>query len=229
MSQKCGRLKVSSSNTLPCGCQAHASHTLCPVAERIARQCAVRFCSRAQSSLELSDFHVAARLAAWKAQKAYRADRGAAFTTWISLRVSGELKNFIRSEDHLPRSVRQGCSGDEIPAHLAQPLSLDSPADTHRDSGGESPDLLDVLFATPAFHDRDGMTEGLRAAEVRSLLHSLTPRERIAVECLYWHHLSPRETALLMGRSRRRVVQLHSAALARLRKAAAQQLEGAQP
>lgn len=212
------------------------------------RYLALRLKSRLPRSVELGELISSGALGLMEALGKFRAQMGIRFETYAESRIRGAMLDELRRLDWFPRSLRQrlrvldetsrklehehgrqateeelaaatGLALDEVRQGLEAMqsqlwLSLDAIQDTMAgdgEAGGELPHLE---------AERKELAE-----RIVPLLDSLTPREKLVLSLYYTEELNMREAAEVMGVTEGRVSQLHSQALARLRREFARQYE----
>ena len=212
-----------------------------PLVKRIAHH----LMARLPASVEFDDIVQAGMVGLLDAVSRYEATQGAQFETYATQRIRGAIMDELRSNDWLPRSLRQSMrkieaaisaleqrhgrapAESEIAAHLKVPLAeyqrMLQDARGHQllyaedfsNADGESP--LDGGSAE-ARHD---MFAGLLEQELRKQLSrsvaELPEREKILMSLYYEKELNQREIGEVLGVTESRVCQLHSQAVARLR------------
>ena len=202
---------------------------------------ALRLKARLPQNIELSELVSAGTLGLMEAFGKFKPDLNVKFDTYAENRIRGAMLDELRSMDWLPRSLRQrvrlldetilrleGISG-KTPTEedLAAETGLD-PKDIRQGLEALQSKLclsLDAIQDTVAgegvFADGEPYAktaEGEILERVTSLIDQLTPREKLVLSLYYTDELNMRETADVMGITEGRVSQLHSQALARLRR-----------
>jgi RNA polymerase sigma factor FliA len=212
-----------------------------PLVKRIAHH----FMARLPASVEFDDVVQAGMVGLLHAVSRYEATQGAQFETYATQRIRGSIVDELRSNDWLPRSLRQSMrkieaaisvleqrhgrapAESEIAAHLNVPLAeyqrLLQDARGHQllysedfnNADGESP--LEGANA----ENRHDMLDVLLQRELRKRLSKsiadLPEREKMLMSLYYEKELNQREIGEVLGVTEARVCQLHSQAVARLR------------
>ena len=212
-----------------------------PLVKRIAHH----LMARLPASVEFDDIVQAGMVGLLDAVSRYEATQGAQFETYAAQRIRGAIVDELRSNDWLPRSLRQSMrtieaaisaleqrhgrppAESEIAAHLKVPLAeyqrMLQDARGHQllytedlsNADGESP--VDGGSA----ESRHDMLAGLLEQELRKRLSKcvaeLPEREKILMSLYYEKELNQREIGEVLGVTESRVCQLHSQAVARLR------------
>ena len=139
-----------------------------------------------------------------KASRSYDPSRGAVFKTYAYHRIRGAILDEVRRLDFLPRSVRDKArkEGTQAPAVVGLPTDEDGheslAAADPEDSAVEQADLRERL-----------------AAEIARLPEKL----RLVMTLYYGEEMKMRAIGDRLGLTESRVSQLHSNAVARLRRA----------
>ena len=201
---------------------------------------ALRLKARLPRSIELGELISAGTLGLMEALGKFRPQFGIKFETYAETRIRGAMLDELRRMDWFPRSLRQRVrvldeairkaehelgrqpSEDELcamtglaPHEVRQALealqnqlwvSLDSIQDTVSADGAPA---MEPYAAT-------AMRELVE--RVTPLIDTLTGREKLVLSLYYTEELNMRETAEIMQITEGRVSQLHSQALARLRR-----------
>ncbi len=202
---------------------------------------ALRLKAKLPRSVELTELMSAGTLGLMEALGKFRPQLGIRFDTYAENRIRGAMLDELRRLDWFPRSLRQRVrqldeavwriehekgrppTEEELQAHTGMTvkdirvglealqnqlcLSLDT--------------IQDSMTAEPAAMEgepfRDTALAEL-AERVATLMDTLTPREKLVLSLYYSDELNMREAAEVMGVTEGRVSQLHSQALARLRR-----------
>ncbi len=178
----------------------------------------------------------------------YDMDREVKFETYASIRVKGAIIDYIRKQDWVPRRVRKnarnlenaistlwaefgrqptdeelanylGISTDELHANMAQ---------THNASIVSFEELLEEgvagaeIAAANMSAVADAPEEALFSNEFKEVLtktiEQLPDKEKLVVAMYYFEHLKLREIAEVLQVSESRVCQLHTSAIAKMKK-----------
>ena len=212
------------------------------------RYLALRLKSRLPRSVELGELISSGALGLMEALGKFRAQMGIRFETYAESRIRGAMLDELRRLDWFPRSLRQrlrvldeasrkieheqgrppteeelgqatGLALDEVRQGLEAMqsqlgLSLDASQDTMAGEGEAGAGLPHLKAEKKELAER-----------IAPLLDCLTPREKLVLSLYYAEELNMREAAEVMGVTEGRVSQLHSQALARLRREFARQYE----
>jgi len=198
--------------------------------ERIAR----RLISRTGLRSAYDDLWSAGAIGLIEAGRRFDASRGASFATFAEHRVRGAMLDELRRLDHLPRRLRNrtddlvktrkrlaGNLGREATVEeVATELGVDVEEASDMAALLEQPLPLESILPTLAGTEATDATV-LRAEAVRRLteaLEKIPERLRMVLSLHYIEDLTYREIAGMLKVSEPRVCQLHSEALAQLRK-----------
>lgn len=202
---------------------------------------ALRLKAKLPRSVELTELMSAGTLGLMEALGKFRPQLGIRFETYAEGRIRGAMLDELRRLDWFPRSLRQRVrqldeavwriehekgrapTEEELQAHTGMPvkdirvglealqnqlcLSLDT--------------IQDSMAAEPAAMEGEPFKDTALAElveKVATLMDTLTPREKLVLSLYYSDELNMREVAEVMGVTEGRVSQLHSQALARLRR-----------
>jgi RNA polymerase sigma factor for flagellar operon FliA len=213
-----------------------------PLVKRIAQH----LMARLPASVEFDDIVQAGMVGLLDAVSRYEPAQGAQFETYATQRIRGAIVDELRSNDWLPRGLRQSMRKieaaisvleqrhgrppveSEIAAQLNVPLAeyqrklQDARAhqllyaEDFNNGDGES--LLEEGAGAQARHNT---LDGLLQKELRDRLSlsvaELPEREKILMSLYYEKELNQREIGEVLGVTESRVCQLHSQAVARLR------------
>lgn len=202
---------------------------------------ALRLKAKLPRSVELTELMSAGTLGLMEALGKFRPQLGIRFETYAESRIRGAMLDELRRLDWFPRSLRQRVrqldeavwriehekgrapTEEELQAHTGMPVKdirvglealqnqLCLSLDTIQDSMAAEPAALEgEPFKDTALAE---LTE-----RVATLMDTLTPREKLVLSLYYSDELNMREAAEVMGVTEGRVSQLHSQALARLRR-----------
>ncbi len=138
-----------------------------------------------------------------KAARSYDASRGAEFKTYAYHRIRGAMLDELRSLDFLPRSIREKAKaeGEDAPAVVSLPTDEDG-ADGLT---GENGDNRQVENAELMAALQEGIT-------------GLPEKMRVVMHLYYNEGRRMREIGEMLALTESRVSQIHSAAIARLRR-----------
>jgi RNA polymerase sigma-B factor len=208
---------------------------------------AMHLARRYPSGRESDDVAQVASLALVKAVDRFDPDRGAAFTSFATPTILGEIKRYFRDYGwtvRVPRDLQDLALRVE---RITQPLTgrlgrAPTPAELAAELGETVERVLDALQsatahrpepleprprdgeepspATPAVEDA-GYERVEDAAAVDSLLSRLPERDRVIVELRFRHELLQREIADAVGLSQMQVSRILTHSIAQLRDLAA--------
>ncbi len=204
---------------------------------------ALRLKTKLPRNVELGELISAGTLGLMEALGKFQPQLGIRFETYAENRIRGAMLDELRRLDWFPRALRQrvrqldeamrrvehekgrqateeelqtltGLDAKEVRQGLEAFqsqlwLSLDAIQDSLSNEDGQS--SVGEPYQSTA---RQEMVE-----RVAPLIDTLTPREKLVLSLYYTDELNMRETAEVMGITEGRVSQLHSQALARLRRA----------
>ena len=178
----------------------------------------------------------------------YDMDREVKFETYASIRVKGAIIDYIRKQDWVPRRVRKNArnlenaistlwaefgrqpTDEELASHLG--ISTDelhsNMAQTHNASIVSFEELLEEgvagaeIAASNMSTAADAPEEALFSSEFKEVLtktiEQLPEKEKLVVAMYYFEHLKLREIAEVLQVSESRVCQLHTSAIAKMKK-----------
>lgn len=192
-----------------------------------------------------ADLHSAGALGLIDAIDRYDSTRGASFETYARTRIRGAVQDALRRDDWMPRRARQQFralqatrarlahrlgrepSRDELAEALDWPTELIDQVHSQATTGAIH--SLDVLLqeaasgrtAEPLALEPDPADVGSQAAlivQVRTAMEGLSPRERQVLRLCYQRGLTQREASRVLDLSEARVSQIHTSAVAGLRR-----------
>jgi RNA polymerase sigma factor for flagellar operon FliA len=205
-----------------------------------------RIAARLPRSIDVQDLRSAGIFGLMRAVENFDLDRGTPFESYCATRVRGAILDELRSQDWVPRLVRNRASlyndavgvlrkrlGREPSAHeAAEELAL--PLEETERLARES--NLTSVFTLCAQDDRDDDPRVLRKLDVlmdkdselpfeklvaqdlaASLVKVLAPGERTVVALYYHENLTMKEIGRVMGISESRVCQIHTKTLKKLK------------
>ncbi|HET7313968.1 RNA polymerase sigma factor FliA [Salinisphaera sp.] len=223
--------------------RTQAVHTYLPMIRRHALALQVRL----PPSVELDDLIQAGTMGLLDAFDRYESGQGATFATYASQRVRGAMIDELRSRDWLPRSVRRGAR--ELSTAIERLEHRLGRAPREREIAEELDISLDDYHAllndvnnglilsyqehgTPESEPSrlaDSVETGgdpflstfvdARREDLMDAIDDLPERERMLLGLYYQEDLNLKEIGAVLGVTESRVCQLHSQAVARLRKA----------
>lgn len=178
-----------------------------------------------------------------KAIEKFDLDKGVSFETFATYRIRGEIIDFMRRNDWVPRNVRkkileiENASGSLINELGRQPndeeLSkklgigtndlLQILADTEKFSLISFEELIyDTVKTDSEFADFDTPESHLHEHELLDMLakslDELPERERLILTLYYYEELTLKEISGILGVSESRVSQIHSRSIEKMRK-----------
>ncbi len=172
---------------------------------------------------------------------------GTQFSTYATLRIRGQMLDYLRAQDWLPRTARQRAqavqqavndlwgisqrtpTNEEVAEHLGLPLPKvqQSFADASRVivsldsfinlSQEDDVSLHDVLADEGQSGPSQIFDEGELQARVMDTLKHLPEREQLVLSLYYYEELTLKEIGVVIGVSESRVCQLHARAVLNLR------------
>ncbi len=211
----------------------------------LVRFIAERICSKLPNSVDVDDLVQEGTFGLMDAIGKFDADRGVKFKTYCSTRVRGAILDALRSQDWVPRLVRQrasklnelrntfqasyGCEPTDN--EMAKALDVeedDLPTMLKKAQPRAMLNLSDRRVSPNSDTDSDidtlgesGEVDPLEVVKRRDLMEvltrALTPKERMILEYYYLKGLTLREIGLLMSLTESRVCQIHSNVIKRLR------------
>lgn len=202
---------------------------------------ALRLKSKLPKNVEMSELISAGTLGLMEALGKYQAQLGIRFETYAENRIRGAMLDDLRRLDWFPRSLRHRVrqlddavwriehekgrppTEDELQEHTGLSvkdvrsglealqnqlcISLDAIQDS---LSPESVSLEGEPYQNTAFNEL--------VDKVATLIDTLTEREKLVLSLYYTDELNMKETAAVMGVTEGRISQLHTQALARLRR-----------
>lgn len=213
---------------------------------------AARLKSKLPKAVELGELISAGTLGLLEALGKFRPDMAIKFDTYSENRIRGAMLDELRRVDWLPRSLRQRVrtldaamqrlGGEENEAVTEERLSQETgmPLKDVRETLEAmqnqlclSLENLQEAFAFDArAPDENGPYQTAAAHDLidklAALIGQLTPREKLVLSLYYTDELTMREAAEVMGITEGRVSQLHTQAIARLRRGFLSQYGSAQ-
>lgn len=212
----------------------------------LVRKVAHQMKARLPPNVELDDLIQAGMMGLLDAINRYEDNHGAQFETYAVQRIRGAMIDELRSNDWMPRGMRQnmrkiefamttmqqrlGRAPTETEVAKCMNLSLADYQDLLTDGGGHQ------LVYYEDFHDGEQgesfldrycsdtsgdplkalMNTDFRQTVVASI-HALPEREKILMGLYYEKEMNLKEIGAVMGVSESRVSQLHSQAISRMR------------
>ncbi len=213
-----------------------------PLVKKLAHQMKAKL----PPSVEVDDLIQAGMIGLLDAVNRYEEGHGAQFETYAVQRIRGAMLDELRSNDWMPRSMRQNMRKVEDALNILQQRLGRSPTESEvakqlkltlvqyqemlADGGGHQ------LVYYEDFHDSDSsehfldryctdasddplqalMNTDFRAAVIDAI-NGLPEREKILMGLYYEQELNLKEIGAIMNVSESRVCQLHSQAVSRMR------------
>lgn len=158
---------------------------------------------RLPHSVSEEELHSAGMVGLLKAARSYDPSRGAEFKTYAYHRIRGAMLDELRSLDFLPRSLREKAreKGEQAPAVVGLPTDEDGS------------DSLEVQAMISGAIENQELAEALQIA-----IRSLPDKMRVVMHLYYNEGRRMREIGEQLNLTESRVSQIHSAAVARLRR-----------
>lgn len=213
----------------------------------LVRRLALQLLSRLPASVELDDLIQAGMLGLLDAVTRYQAMPQAQFETYASQRIRGAMLDELRTNDWVPRGLREKSRRIEravrtleqrlarAPSELEIATELEMPLreyqemlqDAHGAQLLYTEDLGEEVDApgasvedAPARHTADPLTallEGDLRATLVSAIERLPDREKLLLSLYYEQGLNLKEIGAVLGVGEARVCQLRTQAISRLR------------
>lgn len=217
----------------------------------------VRSISRHMDSLthgyvERDDLESCGMIGLLKAIEKFDPDRGVTFETFAAYRIRGEMLDYVRRNDWVPRGVRKRAQDFEgiltklmgelghhpSEAEVAEALGVPENGVQHLYADLEQYNLLSleelIQVSEPAAGGDNADEQSPEGyVQERELQHTLTgaiesmpERERLIVTLYYYEGFSQKEISGILGVSESRVCQLHARAIGMLKKAMQEYING---
>lgn len=178
-----------------------------------------------------------------KAVESFDPDRGIKFDTYASIRIRGSVVDYIRSQDWVPRTVRDKSKQiedsflklretfDRDPSYqeIATDLQITGEkvesilCDAHSYNMISLEELISDKFESFDVEDKENqpahallLIKELKAVLARAI-DSLSDKERMVISLSYYENLKVKEIADVMQISSSRVCQIHSTALIKIK------------
>ena len=168
----------------------------------------------------------------------YDIHRGNKFETYAGLRISGAMKDDLRSRDWISVSLRQkirkyeaavnklegtlghGVTDEELAQELEMTVDQVHQLERQINAATVVP-LGDYMKAEMATPNEDDPYSGIEYVEMKETLKraldELTDKEKLIVSLYYYDELTMKEISLIMHLSEARICQLHTKAMFKLR------------
>lgn len=202
---------------------------------------ALRIKSKLPKNVELGELISAGTLGLMEALGKFEPQYGIRFETYAENRIRGAMLDELRRLDWFPRSLRHKVRVlDEVMQHIEHEKGRPATEEELQAcTGFELKDIRQALEALQsqlwvsldAIQDNVGNENPVNNSEPYTLtasaeliarliplINNLTDREKLVLSLYYAEEMNMRETAEIMGITEGRVSQLHSQALARLRR-----------
>ncbi len=219
-----------------------------PDQERIVRHygpkvkyLALRMKAKLPKNIELAELIAAGTLGLMESFTKFRPALGIRFDTYAENRIRGAMIDELRKLDWFPRSLRRRVRTLDEAVQRLEHLEGRAPTENEL-AEATGLEIQEVREGLEALHNQfclsldmiqesfgmeqaseeagpDGQAASREMVErVAELIEQLTPREKMVLSLYYSDELNMREAAEVMGITEGRVSQLHSQALARLRR-----------
>ena len=161
-----------------------------------------RFRGRLPSSVSEDELFSAGQIGLWAATGSYDESLGASFKTYAYHRIRGSILDELRRLDPLPRTQREKArrEGYDPPSFHSLPTDENGHerlAGTEREAECENQELIEVMHR---------------------MIAELPDKMRLVMSLYYQDRLKMREIAAQLNLTESRVSQIHTNAVARLRK-----------
>ena len=205
-----------------------------------------RIAARLPRSIDVEDLRSAGVFGLMRAVEKYDLTIGTPFESYCALRVRGAILDELRSQDWVPRLVRNRSSAykkthTKLKAELDREPAVHEVADEMGCTENEAAKLaresnLTTVYTLCQQDDRDDDPRGLRRLDIlmdrrsqvpfermvsidlaKALVNVLTKAESTVVALYYKEGLTMKEIGRVMGISESRVCQIHTKTLKRLR------------
>ena len=176
----------------------------------------------------------------------FNAQKDVKFETYASLRIRGSILDQIRKMDWIPRTVRQkqkkldeaikriemktgknatdeelaaevGITADELLIWQSQ-LKITNVVSLNEFVEQGSEPIMDAKGNSHFIQPEDKIEENELKEVLKDTLETLTEKERKVIEFYYYEELTLKEISKILGVSESRISQLHTKALAKMRK-----------
>lgn len=214
-----------------------------PMVKSIAR----KWASRMPPSVEIDDLIAIGCIGLMNAIERYEPARAESFSAYVRMRIQGEILDDLRSEDVVPRTVRemsaritratheimastgQAPSSSEIAEHLGVSLkrfreirySLARGSIISLDGMGAREDgrgVHDILEDVSAVDACNALERQEFQGQVQEAISQLRPRYKDVIHLYYVEEMTMKEIGEILGVSEARICQIHKSAVSALRK-----------
>lgn len=200
----------------------------------LVRFVAQRIAARLPASIDVDDLISAGVIGLMDAIEKYDPSRDNKFKTYAEFRIRGAILDELRAQDFVPRSVR-----DKVKRLDAAQLKLEQMlgrAPTHAEVAGMlAVDILDLHTFMPARYaserneqvatmsaDADSPFDAFALRRTRNqvirMIEGLPEQQRLVVSLYYLEDMNLKEIGRILGVTESRVSQIHSFALANMRR-----------
>lgn len=161
-----------------------------------------RFIPRLPGTVSEEELYSAGMMGLWKASQSYDSSKGAEFKTYAYHRIRGAILDELRALDFLPRSMRERAreEGVSAPAVVGLPTNEDGSEILLGEDEKESVENTDLHSA------------------LLSEMRALPEKMRLVMHLYYQEGMKMLDIANDLGLTESRVSQIHSNAVARLRR-----------
>lgn len=199
-----------------------------------------RVMSVSGSYAESDDLNSCGTIGLIKAVEKFDQTKGVTFETFATYRIRGEILDFVRRSDWVPRGVRKRVMELENAENELVSLLGRRPSDEELcermgvqnrvlEKTRASAEHFHVLSFEEMLHDAEGAVAGgdspegvLQESELQEMLtkavENLPERDRLVVTLYYYEELTLREISEVLGVTESRVSQIHSRAVNRMKK-----------
>lgn len=214
----------------------------------LVRQIAMQIIVRCPANVELDDLVNVGCIGLMDAAERYNVAYGKPFRFYAELRIRGEILDELRNTDWVPRSTRRRFdqidkkrlelekkAGNPVTdSELAQALGIRLErlqrvnGKVHsgnflslEDLGGQDEEQKDLLEALKNNEPDPDTVLRMKETEqqLASAIAELPEREKLMISLYYFQEMPLKEIGVILGVTESRVSQMHSRALARLKKA----------
>ena len=210
----------------------------------LVKSIARRAASVSGSYVDLEDLVSFGMLGLIKAVEKYDIDKGVSFETYATYRVRGEIIDYMRRNDWVPRGVRKRAQDIEKATEAFKNTNNREPTQDELcvTLGVKRNDITQVLsdcarLNTISFEEmiqetvktdrnlicdetpEEALAQGELLEQLAEAIDSLPERERLVIALYYHEELTLKEISSIMSVSESRVSQLHTRAVKNLKKA----------
>jgi len=147
----------------------------------------------------------------------------AKFSTYAYIKIRGEILDYLRSLEVVPRTMKEKIRKEEEANPDAKPLPLSNAAvmlsmEMALTVGGTDYRLIDTLVSKERTPEEEAESTDM-IEKMRTAMQALNDKERSVLQMLYFEECEPKEAAQMLGISQSRVSQLKSMAISKLKEA----------